>query len=792
MRKFLLIIFIALFATCCLKAQDVKSKIYQISGVIRLENGMPSSFYKLLLRDIDKNLIIKTTSTDASGHFIISDLSEGHYYLTGDSSQKLGRLYKKINIIGDNAQINLGTILLTPDSLLLTEVKVKGYKNFIERKIDRLVVNIEGSPLAVGSNGLDIMKKLPTVVIEGGQIFVGGSNSVAILIDGKPASINNSDLNQVLKSLPSASIEKIEIVTNPPSAFDAQNDNIINIVLKKDRMVSNLTYSHDAQVFPSSSHFIPSIGNESISANLYATIDKLRISAVISNTYKYNNPGFASDQSLDQTPDYNRLGSTTPNQINDFFTTKISVGYDFSQRDILDAQIGMFAIPYTNTTNYDVNTFTNLKTGVDSIINVYSKYRSHSYQPSGYLSFTHYLNSKRTDFYSATATYGFSHYYPETIFLNDDKIKTLSQVEDYSTNVKSLKFDYKKSGKLSTSMGAKFTESENAQIISQSDAQSDNFKFNEKVVAEYVNVLGQSGKLSYQAGLRDEYTRSEGQTFSPGIIPIVDSYNDLYPSANLQLSFKNGSAITLSVTRRITRPNYENFNPYTLLTASPFITRSGDAYIQPLFTYKYELAYTWHNFTLSVNFQDRQNVRVVALDQLKGDTLQTQAVNINEKNFVSSLSYSKDLLPWWSFLVNTNYYFYNLYLLNNVTKHPSSFDAYLNEDFKLSAKSKAEVNFQYMSFSELDYLKVSGHSNVSASFITTFGHQSNFDLSLELDDILGTDKSNFIYNYITVINTNKPLLNNRTLSIGLTYRFKTSHKFISKSKRPDDFGEIRY
>jgi hypothetical protein len=789
MRKFLLV-FLFQLVVVFTQAQNISKNNYQISGIVKSDGGTPVASYGISLKGADKDSIYAFTTTDENGKFRLSNLHEGKYFLVGDTSKLKSRLYKKVSLTKDSLDINIGTIVLSANPILLSEVKISGYKNFLERKIDRLVINIENSPLANGNTTMDIMKKLPSVVVQGGLIYVNGSSSVAILVDGKPASTNQTDLAQILKSLPSSSIEKIEIVTNPPSAFDAQNDNIINIVLKKDRMTSNITVTHDQKIFPRGQKFLPYEGGESISANVYASVKKLRISAVISNTYNYDKPGYLTDYSVDQTPSFIRRSYTTPNTASDFLSTKVNLGYDFSNRDILDLQISLFAIPYSSSLNSQKNTFLNYATSTDSSFNLFSKFRSHSYQPSGYISFTHYLNAKRTDFISGTATYGFSHYYPVITFLNEDKVPTLSQNEQYSTNVKSLKFDYKRARKLTTSLGVKFTESNNDQMIFHSGVIPDNFKFNEKVLAEYINLSGQSGSLSYQAGVRDEYTRSEGRTLSANLTPVIDSYNDLYPSFTFQYKLINKSSLNFSVTRRITRPNYENFNPYTLLTTDPFLTRSGDPGIHPLFTYKYEVSYTWQNFTFSVNYQDKQNVRVVALDNVLGDTIHTQAVNINEKNFVGAVSWSKDLRPWWSIIANAYVYDYNLYLLNDITKRSASFNVYLNQDFKLSSISKLEVSFQYISNSVIDYLQYTGHCNLGSAFSTSLGR--DFDLSVGMDDILGTNKTSFINNYISVVSTSKPLVNDRTLKVGLTYKFKTSRKFNARSKRPDDFGEIRY
>ncbi|WP_448634379.1 hypothetical protein [Pedobacter panaciterrae] len=55
-----------------------------------------------------------------------------------------------------------------------------------------------------------------------------------MLIDDKPTYLSGADLENYLKSLPSSSLEQIEIMTNPPAKYDAAgNAGVINIKTKK-------------------------------------------------------------------------------------------------------------------------------------------------------------------------------------------------------------------------------------------------------------------------------------------------------------------------------------------------------------------------------------------------------------------------------------------------------------------------------------------------------------------------------------------------------------------------------
>ncbi len=86
------------------------------------------------------------------------------------------------------------------------------------------------------------------------NISLRGRSGVIIMIDGKPTAMTGADLANYLKSLPSAAIERIDIITNPSAKYDAAgNSGIIDIRMKKDqRMGANgtLTAGYGQGVYP--------------------------------------------------------------------------------------------------------------------------------------------------------------------------------------------------------------------------------------------------------------------------------------------------------------------------------------------------------------------------------------------------------------------------------------------------------------------------------------------------------------------------------------------------------------
>lgn len=66
------------------------------------------------------------------------------------------------------------------------------------------------------------------------NISMRGKAGVIIMVDGKPSPMSGADLVNYLRSLPSNAIERIELITNPSSRYDAAgNAGIIDIRMKK-------------------------------------------------------------------------------------------------------------------------------------------------------------------------------------------------------------------------------------------------------------------------------------------------------------------------------------------------------------------------------------------------------------------------------------------------------------------------------------------------------------------------------------------------------------------------------
>ena len=116
----------------------------------------------------------------------------------------------------------------------IQEVVINGKKSFIEQTANKINVNVSQSPIASTSNAYDILLQAPGVIEQNGSLNFR-SKSVTVLIDGKLTNLSGEDLKAMLTSMSGNTIDKVEILPNPSSKYDALGGSVINIKLLKNR-----------------------------------------------------------------------------------------------------------------------------------------------------------------------------------------------------------------------------------------------------------------------------------------------------------------------------------------------------------------------------------------------------------------------------------------------------------------------------------------------------------------------------------------------------------------------------
>ena len=102
----------------------------------------------------------------------------------------------------------------------LNEVTVRAERSSLELKLDKRVFNVGKDLSNKGGTAEEILENIPSIDLDiEGNISLRGSQSVRILIDGKPASMMGFDGPNAFKQLQGNEIDKVEIITNPSSRY---------------------------------------------------------------------------------------------------------------------------------------------------------------------------------------------------------------------------------------------------------------------------------------------------------------------------------------------------------------------------------------------------------------------------------------------------------------------------------------------------------------------------------------------------------------------------------------------
>ncbi|MBK9984801.1 MAG: TonB-dependent receptor [Saprospiraceae bacterium] len=206
-----------------------------IYGIVKDNENKAVEVATVTLFRTSDSTLVKAELTGVDGKFSFVEIPPGEYYVNISFLGFADFRSQSFTVSAENNEINIPEILLQSSGIDLAEISVVAQKPFIERRSDRLIVNVDNSILASGGSAMDVLERSPGVIVSAGEsISIRGRSGVIFMIDGKPTPMAGQDLTNYLKALPSGSIDRIEIITNPSAKYDAAgNAGIIDIRMKK-------------------------------------------------------------------------------------------------------------------------------------------------------------------------------------------------------------------------------------------------------------------------------------------------------------------------------------------------------------------------------------------------------------------------------------------------------------------------------------------------------------------------------------------------------------------------------
>lgn len=226
-------------------AVSISAQSYQLSGCVQDENNQPVEVANILLKQAKDSTYLTGMLTDAQGCFIFTQ-PKGEYLL---HITLIGceDIYLPVSLQGNK---NVGMLTLKSSSTFLNEVTVTAARPVIKRLVDRVVFDTHNAVATAGGNALDLLREVPGLRVGQNSIDIIGKGGVKIYINDRETKLSGDELIDYLRSYDASQIQKVEVITTPPSKYDAAgNAGIINIRLKsrpKDYLGGTVSASYNA------------------------------------------------------------------------------------------------------------------------------------------------------------------------------------------------------------------------------------------------------------------------------------------------------------------------------------------------------------------------------------------------------------------------------------------------------------------------------------------------------------------------------------------------------------------
>ena len=614
----------SIFILTCFSTQSQDRSNWSRSSSSNFQQSSMSVKGKLVDNETSENLSFATISIETTDSILISGGitdENGKFKIEISPMQMMKKirenrssnpsqrpnlgLYASINYVGykskkikipftrEDRNIDLQVISLETDATNLEGVTVRAEKSSLELKLDKRVFNVGKDLSNKGGTAEEILENIPSIDLDiEGNISLRGSQSVRILIDGKPASMMGFDGPNAFKQLQGNEIDKVEIITNPSSRFSAEGSSgILNIVLKKERLKGlngsiNINTGYPSQNGISTS-FNYRKSKFSVFASLNANQRETRGGGFSNSDFFLTDTTYSSYVDRDRFNNSLSFGgragfSFFPNSKNIF---TFSVGTRQSDRN---SEENNKYIDY-NSSGVEISRNDRLETSDDIDKNMsYSISYNKNFNKRGHgikfnMSWSD-NNSDNTSYYDEPTRDLRQRSFQEGT--RYDQSIRLDYTYPFNDNNGKIEFGYKRDyDKMSSNYYAEQLFDDTWGSIPPSNI----YDYYQDVNALYVQAGNKTGKFSYQLGLRyedtDFYANMEESNRETSL-----KYSNWFPSAFFTYELSSTTSFQLSYSKRLRRPRFWDLNPFWGLSDGRF-NWEGNPFLEPELTDSYELGF---------------------------------------------------------------------------------------------------------------------------------------------------------------------------------------------------------
>ena len=815
-----------------------------ISGNVQDTNG-GVGYASITFKNQQNAQLSDATLADANGSYKL-ELAPGSYEVSIEAVdykkftqtikiEKAGSIAPFTIVSEGKANLNNTTDI---QGVVITAASTKPYKV----ELDKKTYDPSQDLVSKGGSLQDVLSNVPSVEVDtDGTVSMRGSSNVKFLINGKPSALLGiSDGANALQTIPADQIERIEVITNPSSKFEASGTaGILNIILKKSKKVgfngsvigtlgyqprtnlnANLSWRKDKWTW-----FLNGGGGytESTRTNRNSNLNYDR-----NQQYQL----LSSDQET-KNKNYGKNYNATAGFVFDI-NDRNSINLSGTLRTFEEESDGRISYNYLYNNPAFPNPYTFRKS--DGTMNNLALQTDmgwdHKFDDNGQnLSVSLSLQRNKSDNYTdisqesnfiitRDAAGNITNILPQMSY-------ELSNNSQYSlTKTLIGKIDYElpigENSKLEA--GYRIDRNDNFYDNTANEALGLNIpyaplgkftnvtNYDELFNAFYLQFRSKIGKFGYQLGLRDEisnvkvnYRNLEGSK----TIDENKNYNNLFPSVFLSYDLGKDNQFLINYSRRIDRPRSWFLIPYFSITDNQNLFL-GNVNLNPSYVDSYEVGYSISKkkFTLNPTLfykKTSDDDKIVAYQEdERTNVYYTTPVNLGtNEQYGLDFNGTADIFPWLKVMGNVSLFGYNTkgtYTYQTIDTQGNegvtriqpydgngfSTRARLNTTFKVDKT----FSFQLQGFYRGPQKTTS--EDRKAMYALNFGASKtiwNGDgiISFNLQDIFNTRSMRRTTYLATGIRESYMQWQPRQFALSFTYRFKQGEK-IDQPKRKKDIN----
>lgn len=470
------------------------------------------------------------------------------------------------------SKLDVGTVLLQVDPTQLAEVTVTGEKPGISLQLDKKVFEVSKDLISQSGSANDVLSGVPSVAVNPtGSVSLRGNSNVTVLINGRRSGLTQSNS---LDQIPADQIERVEVITNPSSRYDAAGSaGIINVILKKNKTPGLGGQLRLVGGRPQDSRLNGSLNYKSSKFNAFANVG-LRSSDYYGR-YRTNQvtglDGRPATLSQRQREDRHDDGRVFYAGVDYFIDERNTVTAAFLKHDTRDHDKTSLQYDYANAEGQPDSTLRRNGESRES--------RSYSQLEFNYTRLFAQVGRKYTvdvqyDFWNSDKDWALAtrRQYPGEEALPGIRTGSVGASKDLLVQTdwvqplmerSTLELGLKTESRQVTSDYS--AEEERGPVWTVFRGLDNQLQYDELISSGYAQVGSKRKSLSYLLGLRAELTRITIAD-REGTYDRRKNYARLFPTLNLSYQLKEGLTTQLSYSKRINRPTLWLLFPFNELT----------------------------------------------------------------------------------------------------------------------------------------------------------------------------------------------------------------------------------